>query len=181
VAIEPNPWAVGRLRRNLELNEIGLAPVEIVAQAAGDRVGTIELLSYDLEAGASQATVYRDAVATAEVQRVTVPATTLDTVVSGPVDMIKLDVQGHESAVFDGGLTLFGETPPSYVVIELSDDLLRLAGSSAEEMLARLEGLGYRPVDGDGDLGRIPVARPLPVDFFETAVFAHIDSPERPN
>jgi len=176
VAIEPNPWAVDRLRRNLQLNEKDLAPVEIVAQAVGDRVGTLELLSDDLESGASRATVHRGAVATEEVQRVTVPATTLDSVVSGPVDMIKLDVQGHERSVFDGGEALFRESPPRYVVIELDDGLLRLAGSSAEEMLVRLEGLGYRPFDGDGDLGRLPISRPLPLDFFETVVFAHIDS-----
>ena len=143
-----------------------------MAQAAGDRPGTLELVSDDLEAGASQATVYRDAVANAQVQRVTVPATTLDAVVTGPVDMIKLDVQGHESAVFDGGRKLFEESPPSYVVIELQGELLEVAGSGPEQMLARLEALGYRPVDGDGVLGHGHVQRPLPVDFFETVVFA---------
>jgi FkbM family methyltransferase len=178
VAIEPNPWAVDRLRRNIDLNSSGLAPVEIVAQAAGDSAGTLELLSYDLEAGASRATVYRGAASTAEVERaeverVSVAATTLDAVVSGPVDMIKLDAQGHESAIFDGGQTLFEEFPPSYVVIELDAELLRFAGSSPEQMLVRLEGLGYHPVDGDGDLGRALVHRPLPLNFCETVVFVH--------
>ena len=113
VAFEPNPWAVDRLRRNLALNDDGsLAAVEIVAAAVGAAPGTMELYSDDLEAGASQATLYA-AAHDGSPQHVEVPVTTLDDVVTGPVDLVKIDVQGHEMAVLDGARRLFeGLRPP---------------------------------------------------------------------
>ncbi len=172
IAFEPNPWAVGRLRRNLALNDDGtLAAVEIVAAAVGEAPGTMELFSDDLEAGASQATLYA-AAHDGSPQHVEVPVTTLDDVVTGPVDLVKIDVQGHEMAVLDGGRLLFEGTPPAHVAIEVAGDLLENAGATPELLVARLEGLGYRAVDGDGRLGREPVERPLPVGFYETIIFA---------
>ena len=92
--------------------------------------------------------------------------------VSGHVDLVKIDVQGHEMAVLAGGHRLFEETRPAHVAIEVAGDLLECAGATPEMLVARLEGLGYRAVAGDGRLGREPVERPLPLDFYETIVFA---------
>ena len=173
LALEPNPWAAVRLRRNATLNaDRALAPVEIVSKAVGQIVGELELFAYDLEAGASQATLHRGAVDIGSPAHVTVPVTTLDAEVQDPVDVLKIDVQGHEGAVLAGGARLSATAPPRHVVMEVQGELLVHGGTSPERLVSQLEELGYRAVDGDGELGRNPVARPLPTDFFETVVFA---------
>ena len=102
-----------------------------------------------------------------------VPVTTLDEAVQGDVDLLKMDVQGHELAVLAGGRRFFAESPPAYLVVEVQGELLAHAGVSPEQLVHACEELGYRAVDGDGRLGHVPVARPLPPEFFETVVFQH--------
>lgn len=173
VAFEPNPWAVTRLHRNGALNaERALAPVDVRNVAVGEEPAELELFSYDLEGGASQATLQRGAVDAERPERVTVSVVTLDEAVDGHVDVLKIDVEGHEAAVLAGASRLLAEHPPSIVVIEIQGALLAHAGADPEELVAHLESRGYVPVDGDGALGRRDVTRPLPADFFETVVFA---------
>lgn len=173
LAFEPNPWAAEGLRRNVALNgTVPLAPIEVIERAVGHGSGTVSLFSWDLEAGASQATLHREAVLLASPEQVVVPLTSLDEVLSGPVDVLKIDVQGHEAAVLAGAARLFATSPPRLLVVEVQGDLLAHAGSHPEQLVAAIEALGYLAVDGDGTLGRSEVPRPLPADFFETVVFA---------
>ena len=173
IAFEPNPWAVDRLRSNTVLNAgRALAPVDVRAVAAGAEPTELELFSFDLEGGASQATLQRGAVDAERPDRVTVPVVTIDGAVDGHVDVLKIDVEGHEAAVLAGASRRLMEGPPTIVVMEVQGALLAHAGASPEGLVAHLESFGYVPVDGDGALGRRDVARPLPVDFFETVVFA---------
>lgn len=173
LAFEPNPWAARALRRNVALNEAApLAPVEVIEQAVGRGSGPVSLFSWDLEAGASQATLHREAVPLGSPERVIVPLTSLDEALQLPVDVLKIDVQGHEDAVLAGAARLFASSPPRILVVEVQGDLLAHAGSHPERLVATIEALGYRAVDGDGALGHREVRRPLPADFFETVVFA---------
>lgn len=173
LSFEPNPWAAERFRRNVALNSgAGLASIELVDAAMGAEPAELELYSFDLEAGASQATLQRGAVAVSAPAHVTVPVKTLDDVVDLEVDVLKIDVEGHEMAVLDGAPRLLSNAPPRLIVIEVQGDLLVHAGVTPEALVARIESLGYRSVDGDGFLGRGFVERPLPSDFFETVVFA---------
>lgn len=173
VSFEPNPWAVDRFKRNVALNsDVGLAPIDLVDAALGAEPGKLELYSFDLEAGASRATLHPDAVRGGPAAHVTVPVTTLDDFVDLEVDVLKIDVEGHELAVLDGARHLLSNTPPRLIIIEVQGNLLVHAGVTPETLVGRIESLGYRAVDGDGALGRSFVERPLPPDFFETVVFA---------
>jgi len=173
VAFEPNPWAADRLERNRRLNDDGtLASIELVRKAVGAEQGELELVSDDLEAGASQATLHGSAVVGATRGSVAVEVTTLDDTLTSEVDILKMDVQGHELEVLRGARELFETSPPRHLVVEIQGDLLAAAGGSSEQLVARLEELGYRAVDGDGVLGHRPVARPLVPEFFETVVFS---------
>ena len=173
VSFEPNPWAVERFKRNVALNtDMGLAPIELVDAAIGAEPAELELYSFDLEAGASRATLQPGAVVGGPTAHVTVPVTTLDDVVDLEVDVLKIDVEGHELAVLDGARHLLSNAPPRLIVIEVQGNLLVHAGVTPETLVARIESFGYRSVDGDGSLARGLVRRPLRSDFFETVVFA---------
>jgi len=173
LAFEPNPWPAGLLRRNIAANtRMSLAPIEVFETALGREAGSADLFSFDMEAGSSRATLHSGAVPSEAVEHITVPITTVDASFEGPVDVMKIDVEGHEAAVLSGASRLFVDSPPRLLVLEIHGGLLPHAGSSPEQLVAQVESRGYRPVDGDGALGHHDVARPLPEDFFETVVFA---------
>lgn len=86
-------WQIFRVRVNDSANNLfeQQKTVVTIQKAVGNASGEIELLSDDLEAGASQATVYSQAVSTDHIERVTVPVVALDDMISERVDMIKMD------------------------------------------------------------------------------------------
>jgi FkbM family methyltransferase len=173
VAFEPNPWAAALLRRNIAANDAtALATIEVFETALGRETGSAELFSDDMQAGSSRATLHSGAVPTSTPAHITVQVARLGGLVEGPVDLLKIDVEGHEAGVLAGASELFAVSPPDRVVVEVHGGLLPHAGGSPEELVAQVESLGYRAVDGDGALGHREVPRPLPADFFETVVFA---------
>jgi FkbM family methyltransferase len=161
------------LRHNIAANGgRSLAPIDVFETAVGREPGSAELFSWDMEAGSSRATLHRGAVPTETAAHITVPVTTIDESVEGTVDVLKIDVEGHEAGVLAGASRLFAISPPRLVVLEVHGGLLPHAGVDAEQLVGQVESLGYRPIDGDGALGHREVSRPLPADFFETVVFA---------
>jgi FkbM family methyltransferase len=93
VAFEPEPAAFARLRRMVEEN--GLAGVELHEAAVGGEEGTIDFYG---EAGSITASA-DPAWGGSEARRVA--AVRLSRFVTGPVDFLKLDVEGAEYAVVD--------------------------------------------------------------------------------
>lgn len=73
-----------------------------------------------------------------------VPTFTLDGLIEGPVDFIKLDVEGAEARAIQGGMGILKRDRP-VVTTELSLDMLgRVSGVTAEEYLGWFDELGYR-------------------------------------
>ena len=93
---------------------------------------------------------------------------------SPPVDLLKIDVEGHELAVLDGATQLFATSPPSTLVVEVHGENLARAGNSPEALVSRIESLGYVPVSSDGEFAG-GVERPLRPDFFETIIWKTSD------
>ncbi len=153
-AFEPNPWAVQRLLHNIRLNRRlhTLAEIEVLSSAVGDREGSAVLVASDLAAHASQASFYPPEAHAGHLQEITVPVTRLDVVVKRHINLLKIDVEGHEMAVLDGARHIFADSPPDYLVIEIHEGNLERAGQTGVALLDRIRSLGYRPLEGEGDL-----------------------------
>lgn len=65
------------------------------------------------------------------------------------VGLIKLDIEGYEPRALAGATAIIGRDHP-IMILEVNDGALRLQGSSAHDMLALVESLGYRwqPIKG---------------------------------
>lgn len=151
VAFEPDPANLERCRKNLALNEFVNHKLEGVA--LGREVG--------------HATIYRVsernpgmnrilAAAPANASRHQVAMQTLDSYVEEKgverIDAIKVDVEGYETNVVKGAAQSIARFKP-VLFLELCDANLRGAGSSAQELVACLEGLGGKVSDAKRGTG----------------------------
>jgi FkbM family methyltransferase len=68
-----------------------------------------------------------------------------------PVQIIKVDVQGAELQVINGATDILRRDRPA-VFMEIDDNALRTQGTSASELVKRMDSLHYRPhaLDADG-------------------------------
>ena len=158
VAFEPNPDNVALLR--LGVRDNGFTNVVVHAIALAEGAGSFALytdrrssLSYAVEA-------------TREVpgRRPThvVPALALDAFLGdlGPVDVVKIDVDGNELRVLSGMRGLVARDRPVLVIEFAPRDLAAVGNVEPEPPLEELVRLGYElfVLDGAAALGRGPLA-----------------------
>ncbi len=139
-AYEPSPWAYGRLRNMVERN--GWNGVEIFNLGLAEKPGTLKLFLGD--AGNHTPTmVAHDQKSIAEVQ-----VSTLDKEIEAhglaPVDLIKIDVEGFEPNVLQGGAQALKSGWARAVLAEFNDVWLRQNVSSTDRLHANFEALGFR-------------------------------------
>lgn len=138
VAFEPDPRDRPWLERNVVEN--GFADrVEVVPLAISDSPGRLRL--FLAEQDRSQSSLYptRDDGPPIDVQ-----ATTLDGFLAeAAVDVVKIDVEGAELRALDGMRRTIELGRPT-MFVEWNPQALRRAGVAEDELLRRLEGLGYR-------------------------------------
>jgi FkbM family methyltransferase len=143
-AIEPAPANVETLRLNVTANALG-ERVRVVAAAASDRDGTVELGLSPTNSGDHRVRVGGRADAGPARQVVTVPAVRIDSLVeAGEIDperlgVVWMDVQGHEAAVLTGAERLVEAGAP--IVLEYWPHGLRATGGL--ERLPELLAAGY--------------------------------------
>jgi FkbM family methyltransferase len=154
-AFEPNPWAIERLQRNIGLNRrLVQDTIEVVTRAAGAEQGWADLMACDLAAHASQASFYPPDSSVA-LQKVRVPVTRLDRIVTRHVNLLKIDVEGHEPEVLAGAAGLFRRSPPDYLVIEIHESNLERAGQTGADLTATIRDLGYREMGAADMFGTV--------------------------
>jgi FkbM family methyltransferase len=158
VTFEPNADVHASLRENLAAN--GVADrVSLVPKALGASPGTARF--YLREDTSSLLDLEADARPTEIV------VARADEEVTGPVDVIKLDVEGSEVAALRGSERLFASgAPPRAVFVECFPRLLAAAGTSQDELVSLLEGRGYVVEWIDEAAGEVaPLSRPWPGDY----------------
>lgn len=143
-SVEANPGTYQRLRYHVMINE--LHHVTVINRAIGETSGPVDLfpgpghntgLSSVLDRGCG-------------VVPVTVSQITLDELVYKyglrRCDLIKIDVEGAEAAVVNGGLETLRRFRPR-LLVELNAPMLERAGSSPTDLAKTLHRLGYELYD----------------------------------
>ena len=142
VAFEPNASACAAIRANADLN--GLENVEIVMQALSDREGESFL---EGSAAATASLVAEPTTAAVRVRRTSLDRFLAERPELAP-DVVKIDVEGHESAALRGMTTTLKSVRP-VVIVEMHGD---------REFLSILEDADYAcsVVEGGGLLADAP-------------------------
>jgi FkbM family methyltransferase len=161
IAIEPSAHAVAILQRNIALND--LTNVIVIRAAVTETVGDLELSVHPDPARTSLAK---------ESERThteTVPGITIDSVRDdhGPIDFIKIDVEGAESMAFRGARGTFNRDQP-VVLFESAPE--------AEQRMGLQPGSGWQALRSHGyeayNLGADKPERTNPNTYVEN-VFAY--------
>jgi len=137
---EPNPIAADRARENLALNRLGF---EVLALALSDATGEVEL---EKAGGVDSCNRTVDGFTT-YLATITVPRITFDQFLQEhgptpvPVTAVKIDVEGHENAVFRGMESFLKTKRPRIIMFEY------LQRTNLVETLATFARVGYRVIE----------------------------------
>ncbi len=142
IAIEPNPVCCELLRRNIQLNW-SMCPIEVMPIAVSNFKGTANLaIPLHHAPNAHLALSEGDN----EGKSTPVAVSTLDQLIpDGIVDIIKIDVEGHEWAVLDGARNLLARSPNPRIVLEWSRAQMDRAGYSPEAFFTLFDELCLAP------------------------------------
>lgn len=151
-AFEPSPELVAVLRENA-LPTAGRAPIQVVAQAVSDSNGQADLYG----GGPDEMCNSLHASVASPVRYTTVERTSLDEwwAVAGrpPVDIVKIDVEGHEVAVLVGMRCLCGRSPGLVAIVELNPRALQAAEETLASFWDALARCGFNHIEIAGTPG----------------------------
>jgi len=149
LAVEPTRNALRRLRRNIDLNDVG-ERVSVFEGVASNAPGMLEIKTIEgREEYSSLGVMGHPSISGISFRTERVAASTVDDLVAmHQLDpgFMKIDVEGAEHLVFEGARTTLGKHRP-VILSELSDDLLRQNGSSAADVVRFIEGFDYTVID----------------------------------
>jgi len=147
VAVEPSPSAFAALARaTADLGNVSAVPVGL-----SDSSGTLALYVPPEAHGNHAPTM----IATPGWQEVRVEVLTLDELTARHglerIDLLKLDVEGHEARILGGAVRALSERRIGAVLCEFNDYWLRQAGSSPAEVWRMLSDHGFRDAERPGE------------------------------
>lgn len=139
-AFEPNPEVFARLQRNIELN--GFGNVEIFRQGIAESAGEVTLYVNSSSNWNRNSTMVEDPRGPDNVP-VQVRVCPLDNLFpSGPVDFIKIDVEGLDLSVLRSAIGIMSTRRPT-VLFEYSPHYLRMRGETWNDYAALLQSVRY--------------------------------------
>lgn len=146
--VEPNPAMAGLLRKNISINW-SMAPIHVSECAAADVEGTMDFAIP--KNGASNATLRNSATSFHGVDAdvINVEVRPLDQIVPAGtiVDVMKIDVEGHEYLVLEGSQRIISESKDIKIVLEWSQQQFAAAGYTVDQLLDQFNRLGLEPFE----------------------------------
>ena len=140
-AFEPSSESASRLERNLQLNKC--ERVEVMRLALSDTTSSASLVS-DRGFGDAYRYLRLDAAA---IGGEVVKVTTLDAWAAanaiGPVDFLKVDVEGGEHRLFRGAREFLSSSPDLVIMFECEEDWATRAGWKPQDLYELLRLLGF--------------------------------------
>ena len=144
LAVEPSPLAAGRLAENIRANS--LAWVDLFQIGLSAESGSLELYISPAEFHSPTMS------ASSGGEAVTVPVRRLDECLDEwgveAVDLMKMDVEGHEPFVLRGAGDALSSGRIRAVLVEFNDHWLREQGSSPQELYGIFRDAGYVDTEG---------------------------------
>jgi FkbM family methyltransferase len=137
VSVEPLPATFAKLQRNIAYNNLA---DRITAHCIGisSEVGTLKFIS-------SLDTMNRVALDGEDAATTEVPVTTLDLLFAAEKPtFIKIDVEGHENWVIEGGERVFGSPELQAIIIETNGSGDKFGVADAE-LVAKIQRHGFSP------------------------------------
>ena len=152
IAIEPSPRVTSLLRKNVKRNGVE-ERVTIVEAAAGREEGEIKFdLGPENELGWGGVTKEKIGTVTKDSQgTIYVPEHRLDDLVVGPVSLLKVDVEGAETWVFQGSESLLRTQEIERICFENNRARARQLGIESKEPTGVLKKHGYN-ISENGDM-----------------------------
>lgn len=148
-AFEPVPWAMNRIKRNLDLNDIENMVLEQIALS--DTTEEVEMkFRASFKIGSKSGVGAEGKIDDSwwgECEQVKVSLQTLDNYVSthqiNRIDLIKLDVDGFEGKVIRGAIETLKQFKP-IIIMEVAPAWTEMRGDNIKDILGQLEEIGYR-------------------------------------
>jgi FkbM family methyltransferase len=136
-SIEPNPYCEKGLKK------LG---INYLQYGISDKVGELELIVPKIKTNSKGGSFYKEinfnSLADEDLLKIKVPVTTLDALFPNEMfDVIKIDVQGAELDVINGGVLTLSNSP--YVIIEVSLTPYNEGAPLADIIVKRMENLNF--------------------------------------
>jgi FkbM family methyltransferase len=147
-AFEPDPRNFALLSENVAMN--GYDHVTLRQAVVGASSGQTKLFPAPEQ--------YRGdnrAYGTADREGVDTEMVALDDVIEGPVDLVKIDVQGYEGHVLEGMRDVLTRSPQVTMLVEYAPVLLKEAGTDPGDFLESLRTLGFALNEIDAENHRV--------------------------
>lgn len=143
-AIEPNPNLVDLLKVNAQINW-SMAPLHIHQAAAGGQNGSA-VLSIPKSGAANASLTQYDS---SDFDRVAVDIRRVDDIVGldHSVDLMKIDVEGHEAGVLEGARATIQNSPNIQIIMEWSQWQIKDAGYVIADVISLIKELGLSVFD----------------------------------
>jgi FkbM family methyltransferase len=147
IAVEPQTRLHEVFRRNLKENGVERV-VELCDAAISDEEGSAKLLlAPETTCGQSRLGTSSGKSKDSEIVRVTTLAKLLADKKVGRIDLLKIDVTGHEYEAVLGSKEVFASRKVKRIALKLYPELLGERGKSAAGLTAYIQGCGYRRLE----------------------------------
>ena len=170
-AIEPNPTCVKLMETNVAINW-SMCPIHLIPNAAGASSGELEFIVPRNRASNASFVGRNQDVTALDSERFIVKVQPLDDTLptSEVVDLMKIDVEGHEWSVLSGAKNLISRSPNIRIIMEWAPDQMMTAGFTASDMSNLFDELGLQ---GHLSSGSIRVGDALGPALDHDALMSH--------